>query len=344
MCYNGRMDVSVIIPVYNSAKFLGSCLKSVIRAVKKYEGASEVLLVDNGSSDNSLEIMQECAKEYPKIVRTFDCATPGAGAARNFGAAKARGEYIWFVDADDTIEADALVQLMGAAEKGVGVDDGSSKTDKATAEASEASLPADLVMTGMVRHYEDGHTDVLTAVLPTEPDWQSRFVRYGMGPVQVLIRREWWKAHRLKFYEGIIHEDMELMSALILDASTYAAVEKPVYHYYQNPGSVLHRAEFDPHIFDIFIALSSLYKKFEQHSSVSRYRDELEWFFVWNLLIDSAKDFTRFSEGREGLRRSREMINKYFPDWRKNRFLSQKPLRLRLKVLLNYYLISCFCK
>ena len=66
------------------------------------------------------------------------------------------------------------------------------------------------------------------------------------------------------------------------------------------------------------------------------YHDELEWFFIWNLLIDSAKDFDKFPEGKPGFQRSREMMKKYFPKWRKNRFLKQKPLKFRMRVKLNY--------
>ena len=53
--------------------------------------------------------------------------------------------------------------------------------------------------------------------------------------------------------------------------------------------------------------------------------------------VDSAKDFAQFSEGRVGFARSREMLRHYFPDWRKNQFLKAKPLKLRIRVRMNYY-------
>ena len=71
--------------------------------------------------------------------------------------------------------------------------------------------------------------------------------------------------------------------------------------------------------------------------ALEKYHDELEWFFIWNLLIDSAADFSKFAEGKEGFKFSREMLKKYFPNWRKNRFLREKPLKLRIRVRLNYY-------
>ena len=76
--------------------------------------------------------------------------------------------------------------------------------------------------------------------------------------------------------------------------------------------------------------------RFKEAEAVKTYHDELEWFFIWNLLIDSAKDFEAFPEGRPGFARSRKMLTKYFPNWRKNRFLKAKPIKFRIKVRLNY--------
>ena len=196
---------------------------------------------------------------------------------------------------------------------------------------------ADLVMMGMKKIFPDGHSDYLSAVCPNQTNYKSRFVRYGLGPVQVLIRRAWWQKHDFKFREGIIHEDMELMSALILFTDNYACVDKPLYNYFQNPESVLHKSSWDPHYFDIFSALSGLYVRFDEAGAVRDYYCELEWFFIWNLLIDSARDFDKFKEGKSGFKRSREMLKQYFPNWRKNKFLRKKPLKLRAKVILNYY-------
>ena len=133
-----------------------------------------------------------------------------------------------------------------------------------------------------------------------------------------------------------MHEDMELLSVIILYTDRFVGIDEPLYLYYQNEGSVIHKSEFDPHIFDIFPALEGLYQRFKKAGVADEYHDELEWFFIWNLLIDSAKDFSAFSEGRPGFKRSREMLSSYFPGWRKNRFLHEKSLKLRMRVRLNY--------
>ncbi len=304
--------ISVIIPVFNAEQYLERALESVLQSFGKTDG--EILLIDNDSDDNSLEICKKYAKRHPKLIKVLECHAPGASAVRNFGILKARGKYIWFIDADDEIAKTAISELLSEAEK----------TD------------ADLVMMGMKRIYQDGSTNYLSAVNSTSDDYKSRFVRYGLGPVQVLIRRNWWIQCGFKFKEGIIQEDMELMSALILYTDKFSFIDKPLYIYYQNPDSVLHKKDFNPHIFDIFPALEGLYQRFVKAKAEEKYHDELEWFFIWNLLIDSAKDFGQFPEGKSGFKRSREMLKKYFPKWRKNRFLRQKPIKLQIRVRLNY--------
>ena len=304
------MVISIIIPVYNAEKYLKRCVDSVLVALAGVQG--EILLIDNGSTDKSLEVAQKYAS---KTVHILECNKHGAAAARNYGATKARGEYIWFIDADDYIAPDAIKKLLSKARE----------------------KQADLVMMGAKRIARDGPTSYLSAVDECEKNYKSRFVRYGMGPWQMLIRRKWWEEHGFHFTEGMIHEDMELMSALILYTDSFTHVDEALYFYCDNPESVLHKSKFNPRIFDIFPALANLYKRFEQADAETLYHNELEWFFIWNLLIDSAKDFAKFPEGKEGFGRSRQILKQYFPNWRKNKFLRQKPLKLRILVRLNYY-------
>lgn len=308
------MIISIIIPVYNAEKYLDRCLKSVLAALTNFGGAGEIVLVDNNSTDSSQMIEWHYQKEHRGMITVLRCNTPGAAAARNMGARETAGKYIWFVDADDEIAPDSITKLVGMAER----------------------TGADLVMMGAKRIMANDKTDYLSAVSPGEENYKSRFVRYGLGPWQVLIRREWWVAHGFSFREGIIQEDMELMSALILYTDNFMSVDEPLYLYYQNEDSVLHPKEYNPHIFDIFPALEGLYSRFESAGVAERYHDELEWFFIWNLLIDSAKDFRAFPEGKPGIKQSRQMLKKYFPKWRRNKFLKEKPLRLRTRVKMNY--------
>lgn len=310
------MDISIIIPVYNAEKYLKRCVESVINSFEASPNIKgEILLIDNNSTDKSPAIMKSLKQKNDRLIDTLKTTKPGASAVRNYGMKKARGEYVWFVDADDAISKNAINKLLRQANQ----------------------KKADLVMLRAERIYPDGQRNYLPAIDPNNVSYKSRFVRYGIPPWQVIFRRKWWLDNGFSFKEGVIHEDMELMSALILATDSFTSVDETLYFYYQNPGSVLHKNTFDAHIFDIHPNLESLYQRFVDKGAEKDYHDELEYFFIWNLLIDSAKDFAKFPEGKSGFGRSRKLLKKYFPRWRRNKFLAQKSLKVQILVRLNYY-------
>lgn len=96
--------ISVIVPVFNVAEFLDDCIKSLLN--QSYENF-EILLIDDGSGDKSLEICQNYAKKEPKI-RVFSKQNGGQGSARNLGLDNAKGEFICFVDSDDILASGFL--------------------------------------------------------------------------------------------------------------------------------------------------------------------------------------------------------------------------------------------
>ena len=196
---------------------------------------------------------------------------------------------------------------------------------------------ADFVMVGLKKIYPDGHTEHVPAFKPERADFRSRFIRSQLGPVQVLIRRKWYTEHNFRFIEGAMHEDMEMMPALMLYTDKIGAVDEDLYFYYQNPGSTLHKQQWSPRVMDIFPALEGLERRFRVAKAEEKYHDELEWFFVWNLLMDSAEYFGKFPEGKEGFARSRAMLRSYYPKWYKNKFYKNTNFKTRLKILANYF-------
>lgn len=100
--------ISVIIPVYNSEKFLPRCLESIVRQTYK---DFECVVVDDGSTDHSLSICKDYEKRDPRF-RVFHKNNGGVSSARNYGLRNAKGDFIYFADADDELFADALEYLQ----------------------------------------------------------------------------------------------------------------------------------------------------------------------------------------------------------------------------------------
>lgn len=96
--------VSVVLPVYNVGKYLRQCMDSIVGQTLE---EIEIICVDDGSSDDSPQILQEYARKDPR-VRVIRQQNQGAGAARNHGLSVAQGEYLSFLDSDDFFETDML--------------------------------------------------------------------------------------------------------------------------------------------------------------------------------------------------------------------------------------------
>ena len=102
---NGRL-LSIILPVYNAETYIKQCLDSLLEQDTEQE-KYEIICINDGSTDDSLRILEEYAKKYDNI-RLIDKQNEGVSVARNLGLEKACGEYVWFVDADDWIARNCL--------------------------------------------------------------------------------------------------------------------------------------------------------------------------------------------------------------------------------------------
>ena len=107
------MKYSIIIPVYNSSKTIQKSIESVCISCEKISSDYEIICVDDGSKDNSLELLQQLAKENFKLV-VIHQENAGAAAARNTGLERAKGTYIAFNDSDDEWEIEHLSILQKA--------------------------------------------------------------------------------------------------------------------------------------------------------------------------------------------------------------------------------------
>lgn len=105
------MDLTIVVPVYNAAAYLPACLEQ-LRDQGLAENEYEIVLVDDGSVDDSPRLCDEYARDLACVRAVHQGENRGAGAARNRGIEEARGDYLYFFDADDSIEAGCLARLV----------------------------------------------------------------------------------------------------------------------------------------------------------------------------------------------------------------------------------------
>ena len=96
--------LSVIIPVYNTEKYLKKCIESVIVALKKIDIKSEIIVINDGSKDNSEEIILGFLDKYNNLIRYYKKENAGVADTKNVGIKYSKGRYLSFIDSDDYID------------------------------------------------------------------------------------------------------------------------------------------------------------------------------------------------------------------------------------------------
>ena len=106
--------VSVIVPVYNSEKYIEKCLNSIIEQTYK---DFELIVINDGSKDNSLEILEKYKNDFPKVITLINQENIGVSKTRNNAIKMAKGKYVMFIDNDDFIDKDYIETFINEAEK-----------------------------------------------------------------------------------------------------------------------------------------------------------------------------------------------------------------------------------
>ncbi len=108
------IKLSIIVPVWNVYDYIDSCLDSLVKQTLK---DIEIIVVNDGSPDDSQTIIDKYVKEYPDKVKSYIKENGGQGSARNLGIKKSRGKYLSFVDSDDYIDENFAKEMVAIAEK-----------------------------------------------------------------------------------------------------------------------------------------------------------------------------------------------------------------------------------
>lgn len=221
--------LSVIVPIYNAEKTLCRCVDSILNQTFS---ALEVILVDDGSTDSSLDICEEYAKRDNRVI-VFHKENAGLVAARKSGVEIASGEYIGFVDSDDYIEEDMFASLM-----------------------SEAAITgADIVIGGITFDYIDhikkkynglparyyNINDIESVIIPNILI-SDGFYKYGIIPgvvLKVFEKKLLEKSLSKVWDELTIGEDVAITSFAVMFAQGVSIIEKASYHYVQTETSMI---------------------------------------------------------------------------------------------------------
>lgn len=212
--------ISVIVPVYNTAQYLERCLDSLLRQTLS---DIEIICIDDGSNDNSLEVLEKIKKSNPTSnLQIIKLENQGVSRARNAGMKVAQGEYIGFVDSDDWIDLDFFEKLYNTAKK----------------------YDADIACTDFIREHPKARKirlNITEEKVYTTPE--SKFLvckTHREGCIwNKIYRTELLRGIKLEFIPDMYYEDRDFTTRALYYANKLVTVPNTYYHYFVNPKSIV---------------------------------------------------------------------------------------------------------
>ena len=212
------VDVSIIVPVYNTEEYLQKCLDSLTNQTLKN---IEIICVNDGSTDNSLKILQEYAVKDDRI-KIINQENKKQGAARNAGMRIATGEYIGFVDSDDWVDLHYFERLYNTAKK----------YDSDIALATNVRIGKNKFKLRLNIEWERKYT-TLQDKIDVCHQWKNEC------PTNKIYRKSYLDANNIQWPEGIYCEDKLFTIKAVYFTNSVVTVPDVYYYYFDNPKSTV---------------------------------------------------------------------------------------------------------
>ena len=287
--------VSVIVPVYNVEKYITRCLTTL---VNQTIDDLEIILVNDGSTDNSEQIIRQFKKDYKNIMYVKK-ENGGLSSARNFGLIYAKGEYVAFLDSDDYVDRTIYQKMY----------------EKAKATNS------DYVECDFIWKYPY-HEKIDVGF--RYKDKKEMFEKARVVAWNKLIKREIIINNKLEFPVGLYYEDIEFFYKLLPYINNFSFVEEPLIYYVQRDNSIVNKQ--DSRTKQIFKVLDNVIDYYKKIGLYSEYEKQIEYTYARLLLCSSLKRMIQIPD-----KLTREMLltetwqnlNSKFPNWKQNELLKK---------------------
>lgn len=303
-------DVSIIVPVWNVQEYLRKCLDSLVnQTFNNYE----ILVINDGSPDNSDLIIEEYAKKYPDLIKSLKKENGGQASARNLGLSRANGEYILFVDSDDWVDKTIVEKLYNRA----------------------INTNSDIVICNAYSVQND-------KILPYQlfgnysKDLKKNYIVSCEGACWgQLIKRSIIVDNNLYFLEHHFYEDIAVIPSLCLFTRNISYLNENLYYYLIRNGSTMKQVTYNKSLEDIFDSLKYLSNIFKKNNSYKKYYNELEYIYIEHLLHAASLRFFKFEKYDE-LSKIVKIMRDEFPKWKGNIYYKKKDLKHKIVCSLFY--------
>ena len=320
------MKVSIIVPVYNSEKYLKDCLDSLVNQTLK---DIEIIVIDDASSDNSLEILKDYESKYPNKIRVYaNTKNLGQGATRNKGIKLATGEYIGFLDSDDYVNFNMYAKMYEMAKKN---DDPEIVTTGLVFVKNNDYLANSFKGISQTNGSIISVFDNPSAILDESPSVCNKLFRSDMIKNAPFIEKKMW-------------EDIAFTYAKMFKANKILRFNDADYFYRRraNEGVSSQNNQFNIHLFDIFEVNDFLEKELREANKYETY----EYYIKFIQIAYSLYRVTEIFSWNIDEKTKQELINKMcklilakYGDWRvyPKELLSSKIGIIELEKINEYF-------
>ena len=290
------VKVSIIVPFYNVEKYIEKCLTSLVNQTLE---EIEIILVNDGSKDNSIKVAKDFEQKYPAKIRYYEKPNGGLGDARNFGIKFAKGEYIAFLDSDDYVEPTTYEEMYEMAIK----------------------EKSDMVECDFWWEYPNKKKEDIGVEYKNQNDMllKARVVAWNK-----LIKKEIYEKHpEARFAVGLRYEDVEGFYKILPYINKVSFVRKPFIHYVQRNNSISNTQNKKNE--EMFIVLDNVLNYYKEKNIYEKFEKELEYTYTRYLLCSSLKRISKIQEKqvrKDLLEKTWNELNTKFPDWKKNKILN----------------------
>ena len=286
------MKISVIVPVYNVSEYVDDCLDSLIRQTLK---EIEIIVVNDGSTDNSQYIIDAYAKKYPNI-KVYQKPNGGLSDTRNFGIQLATGEYITFVDGDDYVQNVMYEKMYQKAKEG----------------------DFDIVACDINYVYPDHSEVVHTTPTKDTSNIKELFIDLYPTVCTKIFKRELFTKTKLLFKKDVWFEDVEFMYRLLPFVKNVGVVNKAYYQYVQREKSIT--STVSDKIYDYINNFNGLVEYYKVNNLYDKYYKELEYAYVRYVYATFIKSCLKYDYDKymQAVDVAIENVNKHFPKYQKN--------------------------
>lgn len=299
--------ISVIIPVYNTGPFLYNCLDTLVNQTIGID-TLDIILVDDGSTDNSPEILKSYEERYPDSFRIITKKNGGQGSARNMAFPHVKGEYILLTDSDDFLDLQWCEKMYNKA-----ADTGADFVICDYESAYVSSDGKDIKYKGDYNHREvcDNNRDI--------------YIDFDVCLFTCLIKRDILEQSQARYPEGVIYEDTAFFVELLPWVTHPEYISEPLSKRTLREGSTMTnvKAERVAHIFGVFDYLINFYK---DKNKYEEYHSELEYFICKVLKFSSINRIgfiKSWSDRRALVKRTSIYVKEHFPKMKKNKYIKK---------------------